>query len=184
MKNSPQKYNFWLATILIIAVLIFRVISNQLFIYNFTPVIAVALFAGSKLKDEKYAVLLPIVCLFISDVVLSFLNNFNILHGTLFFTYGALLLIFVLGRFLQKDGINFSQTALYSILSSILFFVLTNFGVWLLGNMYAHNIKGLIECYTLAIPFNKITWIGDLIYVFGLFGVYQWFSVKSTVATR
>ncbi len=184
MKNSTSTSNFWLATALIIASLIFRIVSNQLAFFNFTPVIAVALFAGAKFKDNKWAFLIPIITLFISDAVLAYLNNFSLLHETILFTYGSLMLIIALGKVLQKDKLNVPKIAGLSILSSALFFILTNFGVWAFGNMYTHDIDGLIKCYVLAIPFNKVSWMGDMVFSLALFGAYEWMQAPSTNITK
>jgi hypothetical protein len=57
-----------------------------------------------------------------------------------------------------------------SLLSSVVFFVVTNLGVWLGGYGYAHTWDGLVECFTLAIPFFQYTLAGDLCTVAVLFG--------------
>lgn len=61
-----------------------------------------------------------------------------------------------------------------SLFSSILFFIITNFGVWApSSNWYPHTLNGLIECYTLAVPFFRNTILGDLGYTVILFGGFE-----------
>ena len=62
-----------------------------------------------------------------------------------------------------------------AILSSVLFFIVTNFGVWLTGGgwFYPKTLQGLIECYTLAIPFFRNSLAGDLVYTGVLFSLFE-----------
>lgn len=181
METTKLNNNFWLITGLILAAVIFRIIPHP---FNITPMIAIALFAGAKFKDAKWAVVIPVVSLFISDVILSYTNHYELLHNTIFFTYGSLLLIILLGRLLNNSATNTVKTVGFSLVSSLIFFIITNFGVWLFGNMYTLDFDGFIKCYVLAIPFNKFSWAGDLFFVLALFGVYEWISKKSNVTSK
>ena len=183
MKTSTTNNNLLLATILIITSLIWRVLSNQFSLFNFTPIIAMSLFAGARIQNNKMALVIPIITLFISDLVLAYLNNFSILHKTILFTYGSLILIIALGKLLKNEKLNVAKTASFSLLSSAIFFILTNFGVWLFGNLYTLNIDGLIECYLMAIPFNKFSWLGDLAFSISFFMIYEWLSVKNSISS-
>jgi hypothetical protein len=58
-----------------------------------------------------------------------------------------------------------------SLLGSILFFFITNFGVWA-GGFYGYTAGGLSKCYVMAIPFFKGTIMGDLFYNLVFFGGY------------
>ena len=78
MKTSNSNNNFWFITGLILVAVILRIISNQLNLFNFTPVIAIALFAGAKFQDKKWSFIIPIVSLFISDVIL--VKNLQLFH--------------------------------------------------------------------------------------------------------
>jgi hypothetical protein len=57
-----------------------------------------------------------------------------------------------------------------ALASSIIFFVLTNFGVWAFGSWYPKTWEGLVACYVAAIPFFHNTLLGDAFYVSVLFG--------------
>ena len=184
MKTQIKNNNFWLITGLISAAVIFRILSNTFFFFNFTPVIAIALFSGAKFQDKKWSVIIPVVSLFISDVILSYLNNFDIFHNTILFTYGSILLVILLGRLLNSERLNISKTAVFTLLSSLLFFVITNIGVWLFSNMYTLDLTGLTKCFVLAIPFLQKSIAGDLFFATVLFGVYELVSIKLTSGSK
>ena len=131
---------------------------------NFTPITAIALFSITRLDNKLLASLIPLICLYISDLFLGF-YSINI------FVYSSFLLISLLGNYIGK--INLSSV----VLSSILFFTISNFGVWLLG--YPRTIEGFLTCYVNAIPFFGFTILGDLIYSFLIKFIYE--SLKNKV---
>lgn len=131
---------------------------------NVAPIAAMALFGGVYL-DKKYALIVPLIALFISDIFIGF-------HDTMVFVYGSFLLTGVIGIWLRQRK-SFLSIFLGALTSSILFFLITNFGVWLVGTMYPKNANGLLESYILALPFFRNTILGDLFYT-GLFvGGYE-----------
>lgn len=172
MNNSK----FWLITGLILLAVISRILPFH--INNFTPLIAVALFAGAKFDDKKWSILIPIVSLFISDAILAYQNHYALFHDTIFFTYSSILLIIFLGRTQLMGKLNIAKTFGVTLVSSLIFFVISNLGVWFFGNMYSLNFSGLMQCYIMAIPFNKFSWLGDLVFTFILFGTYEYVSNK------
>ena len=91
---------------------------------NFSPMIAIALFSGAYLK-KKHSLWFPIMLYLISDLIMG-------LHGVVLFTRGSVFLISILGRILRQRR-SMSNNVVYALLSSILFFIVTNFGVWLTG---------------------------------------------------
>ena len=116
---------------------------------NFTPVTAVALFSIINFKNKYIAVSIPIICLFVSDLILG-ISLINL------FVYFSFILISGIGYLFRK--INIKSV----LLSSIVFFLFTNFGAWLIG--YPKTLEGLITCYIAAIPFFGYTLAGDLFY--------------------
>ena len=139
---------------------------------NFTPVVAIALFSGFYLK-KKYAVLIPLSLMVITDLFLG-------LHSVFVFTWGSVILISVLGV-IQKKRKSALTIAGSSIMSAILFFVISNFGVWLSG-YYTYSLEGFITCYVRAIPFFRHMLSSTLLYSTVLFGVYELIAkrVKNT----
>lgn len=131
---------------------------------NFAPISAMALFGGTYL-NKKYALAVPIIAMFVSDIFLGF-------HSTMLFVYGSFTLTGLIGIWLRKHK-SLKNVVLVAISSSLIFFVITNFGVWLEGRLYPLNLSGLIESYFLAIPFLRNTFLGDLFYTGLFFGSYE-----------
>jgi len=139
---------------------------------NFTPVAAIALFGGAYL-NKKYAVLVPLVLMVASDAVIG-------MHNVVIFTWGGFILTSLLGIWIKKHkGIYGIVSA--SIVSSLLFYIVSNFGVWLMG-WYPRNLVGLINCYIMALPFLRDFTLGTLLYTSAFFAVYDLIakSVKDT----
>ncbi|MDO8643637.1 MAG: hypothetical protein Q7S00_01540 [bacterium] len=129
---------------------------------NFTPIAAIALFGGAFFRDKRLAILVPFAALFLSDLILGF-------HTQVFSVYLSFFLILLLG-FKLRENQKILPVARMTLMSSVLFFVITNFGVWLLDGLYPRTVAGLIDCYAMAIPFFHQTVMGDALYVVGLFG--------------
>lgn len=136
---------------------------------NVAPIAAMALFGGVYL-DKKYALVIPLVAMFFSDIFLGF-------HNTMLFVYGSFLLTGLIGLWL-KDRKTIANIILATLTSSILFFLITNFGVWLVSGMYDRTLSGLVQSYYYALPFFRNTIIGDLLYTGLFFGGYEIISVK------
>ncbi len=160
--------NFIIATVLILFAAFSRLIPHPM---NFAPIAAIALFAAVYM-DRKYAFILPIAAMLLSDIFIGF-------YSGIWWVYGTFALIALFGLWLKKRVENKSGLGkagyIYAttLVSSIVFFLVTNFGVWISGFMYEMNFKGLIECYTMAIPFFRNSLGGDLFYVTALFGAYE-----------
>ena len=120
---------------------------------NFTSLIAISFFIPAQL-GRKY---LPAVLIsfFITDLFIG-------IHNTLIFTYGSVLLIGILSKYLNK---NISYRFLGALISAVIFFVVSNFGVWFIGGLYSHSIEGLTQCYIMAIPFFAQTLVSTIIYI-------------------
>ena len=116
---------------------------------NFSPVTAIALFGGLYFSNKTMAYLVPLFFMALSDLFLGF-------HSISVVVYAAFLLVSFIGTQTKKPSV------FTILLSSISFFVITNFGVWLIG--YPKTWTGLVECYTLAIPFFRNSLLGDFFY--------------------
>ena len=149
---------------------------------NFTPIGAIALFGGAYLKNRYHAFLIPIAALWISDLILnnfiySFYSDFTWFYPGFLWQYFSFTLIIVIGYFFLKK-INFKNVFITSISSSLLFFIITNFGVWISGSMYTLDFQGLITCYIMALPFFKGTLLSFICYSTFLFGVLELYKQK------
>ncbi|HVF69159.1 MAG TPA: DUF6580 family putative transport protein [Xanthomonadales bacterium] len=131
---------------------------------NFAPIAAMALFGGAYL-NRKYALTVPLVAMFISDLFLGF-------HASMPLVYIGFFLTGVIGLYLAKHKTVYSVVGA-SLLSSILFFFLTNFNYWYATALYPKTIGGLFLSYYNALPFFRNSIVGDLLYVGLFFGAYE-----------
>jgi len=144
----------------IVAAALFRLLPH---LPNVTPVTAMALFSGVYFTNKKYAFLIPLLVMFLSDIVLGFS------YITLF-VYASFVLVSYIGYASKKIKIT------TILLSSISFFVITNFGTWLIG--YPKTLNGLMECYTLAIPFFRNSLIGDFLFAGLMYYGFEFISKR------
>ncbi len=152
---------FLLPLVIISVAVLIRVIPHA---PNFAPIAALALFSGFYL-DKRYALILPLGAMFLSDVIIGF-------HDTMPYVYGSFLLTAFLGMALKKHT-RVSTVLLASLTSSLLFFLLTNFGVWMGGLLYPKTVSGLMDAYYYALPFFRNTVLSDLMYTALFFGGYE-----------
>ena len=124
--------------------------------YNFTPLLAAGVFSGFYFRQFFLGLFVIIVSMFIGDLFLGF-------HSTMFFTYIALIVPVALGIFMRR--FKFTAIVVTSLISSIAFFLITNFGAWLTLDIYEKNFAGLINSYVLAIPFFHNTLISTFLYL-------------------
>jgi hypothetical protein len=154
----------WLCFLLILLAAASRLLPHP---SNFTPVGALGLFAGAYISLRRYW-LVPIMALLVSDVFIGFYNPVAMV-----FVYMAFIGCALLGRIMLSSGRNVIRIGFSAFLSAVLFFVISNFGVWLAGLYYPMSLTGLLQCYAMAIPFFGNTLYGDLFYVTVLFGIYE-----------
>lgn len=132
---------------------------------NIAAITSLLIFSGVYLP--KRFLWTPFLALLISDYFIGF-------YGTdMLWVYGSYLLIGLLGFWLKSHK-KFTNIIFTAFTSSVLFFLITNFGVWAPPNKwYNHTLEGLIQSYTLALPFFRNSLIGDLAYTIVLFGGYE-----------
>ncbi|MBO6794472.1 MAG: hypothetical protein JJ895_11215 [Balneolaceae bacterium] len=170
----------------ILAAALSRLIPHPL---NFAPLGAMSLLGAAYLSDKKFAFIFPMVAYFVTDL---FINNivYGAYYGgfTLFtpgfgWIYGAIAAIVLIG-FVVLKKVTLPRVIGSSLLASIAFFVISNFGVWLSDPDYPLNAAGLILCYEMALPFFKNTVMGDLAYSAILFGGFEFALSKTTVLQK
>lgn len=162
---------------IVVAVSLYRIFPHP---YNITPVMALALFAGTYFEKKWMAFAVPLVSMFLADLFLG-------LHNTIIFVYGAMAVAVLIGFWLQ-NRVSSLKVIGATISSSLIFFIVSNFGVWLVSGYYSKNWAGLIECYTLALPFLQRSMMGDLLFSGVLFLSYwqiqkYWLSAKEVQRT-
>ena len=131
---------------------------------NMAPMAAIALLAGSKSTSRWQSFGLVLGAMFLSDLVIGF-------HSTLPFVYVAFAITILVGEWLrERKGVASLAGATFG--SSLMFFFLTNFGVWATQNLYPKSAAGLLACYTAAVPFFSSSLVGDFMYVGIFFGLF------------
>jgi len=139
---------------------------------NFTPMLAVALFGGAMLSGGP-AYVVPLLAMFASDLALG--HSFGWMTLVI---YSCFLIGVGLGQWLGKNRTS-ARTGLAMLCGSLLFYVITNFAVWILPDsqhtvgLYPRTLDGLIQCYWMALPFFRNSLAGDLFWTAMLFGVFD-----------
>ena len=145
---------------------------------NFTPIIAVAIISGYFFKNINLSLLILLAAMLISDLFIGFYEN-------VIFVYASLLFItFVFHKISKK--INFKNLFIYGFAGSLIFFIVSNFGVWALGSpgvsdiVYEKSLNGLIQCYVLAIPFFGNTFLSTIIFAYPAIFIYRTLTARTS----
>ena len=164
----------------VLAAIVFRLLPHP---WNVTPVGAMFLFSGATFRSRREGLLVPLAALMLSDyAVVHFLypGQFRWFSPV---TWAAFVLVGLIG-FALRDRMTFGRVAGASLAGSVLFYVVTNFGVWFRGTMYPHTPGGLAACYVAALPFFRNTLLGDLFYAAVMFGSYYWIAQRRLAPAR
>ena len=151
-KKNLKKYYFPIVLILILSFI--RIIPHP---WNFTPILATGVFAGFYFKQFFLSLFIVIFSMFLGDLYFGF-------HSTMIFTYFSLAIAVAFGLFIKH--FKYIEILLSGLASSVCFFIVTNFGAWLVLDMYEKNLADLLKSYVLAIPFFHNTLISTFLYLF------------------
>lgn len=134
---------------------------------NVAPIAAMALFGGVYL-DKRLALVLPFLAMVVSDFFLGF-------HATMPYVYASFAMTSLLGLWLKnhKSPMTILGTTLAG---SVLFYLVTNFGVWQMTSLYPKTFFGLWQCFIMALPFFRNTVLGDLFYTAVFFASYEFLA--------
>lgn len=137
---------------------------------------SVALFGSAVFLNRFAGIALAIAAMAVSDYFLG-------MHSTLPFVYGAMALSGLLGFLLRADRtpLRVLGTALAG---SVLFFLVTNLGVFLVQDLYPRSISGLVQCYVMALPFFQNSLAGDLLFTAGLFTIFHLAAREKSAAIK
>jgi hypothetical protein len=159
---SSMRAKLFTISAIIFALAMFRLLPH---LPNVSPVAAMALFGGAYFADKRMAFLVPLLALFLSDLALG-------LHNSIIFVYAGFALTVAIG-FLLKGKVTITNTAFATVVSSVLFFLLTNLGAWMTSGLYARSAEGLMQAYVAGIPFFQNSLLGNLVFVAVIFGGYH-----------
>ena len=123
---------------------------------NFTPTIALVIFTGYFIKNRYTVLLIILISQGISDFYIG-------LHDSMLFIYFSFLLIAFISPLVIKK-LNLSSVITASLIGPVIFFIISNFGVWYSMNIYSNDMRGLIECYLAGVPFFDETLISTLLF--------------------
>ena len=171
MKNVleiSKKEIFPISLILILA--ISRLIPHP---PNFTPIIAVAIMSSCFFKNINLSIIILVISMLLSDLFIGFYYN-------IFFVYFSLILITIIFFKINKK-INYKTLLIFSFFGSLIFYIISNFGVWMLGNLYEKNVSGLINCYILAIPFFKNTFLSTALFSYATYFAKNYYIKKTNI---
>ncbi|MEY4615188.1 MAG: hypothetical protein RJB66_148 [Pseudomonadota bacterium] len=150
IKNKTLIDAFWIVLLLVVS----RLVPHW---PNVTALGATVLLAPRWFRDNKLVLLVPLVAMLVSDSLIGF-------HETMIYTYSAVFMVSWLSLN-AKETSKLSQWVSWGLFSSLSFFVITNFGVWLASGMYAKSLSGLILCYWNALPFLGYEMLGTSLYL-------------------
>ena len=174
-----NKSNLLVLFILILACALYRVWDSRPM--GFAPQIAMALFAGSIIKDKRFAFLFPVLSLFISDLLYQFLYSQGLSTIQGFYSgqwqnYLLIASITVIGFFINKNKIG--QIFIGSLAGAVYFFLISNFMVWIGGGWdinnqpYPRSFDGLMLCFSEGLPFFKWSLLSTLLFNGIFFGTF------------
>jgi len=178
-----NKTSIWYLVILIIVAAVYRV--TPLREYGFAPHIAMALFGGAVIKDRKWAFALPLFSMFVSDALYEILyqNGMSSIQGFYsgqWLNYLVIASVVIVGFFMKR--INIVNIFVYSLIAPTWFFLLSNFTVWLGAKTIPQTWAGLMETYTLGVPFYRQSIFATILFSTVFFGAYYLLNRKKSVA--
>ncbi len=152
-----NKRSLFILTVIVVAA-ITRLLPHP---SNVTPIAAIALFGAASFSNKRLALILPLAAMFLSDLVIGF-------HNTIIYVYVSFIITSIIGL-LIRNNVNYKTVIAGSLVSSVLFFLITNFGVWVASNS-AGFPQSLLTTYELGLPFFRNEIIGTLLFNGVLFG--------------
>ena len=172
---SKNLESYYFPIVLILILSFSRIIPHP---PNFTPIIAVAIMSSYFFKNIYLSCATLLISMLLADAFIGFYNNMLFVYLSLF------LVAFVFFKISKK--INFKNLFICGFIASLIFFIISNFGVWALGSpgvydvAYEKNLNGLVECYILAIPFFGNTFLSTLIFAYPAIFIYNSLAARAS----
>ena len=184
--NINKSYSSFLAIGIIVLAVVSRLIPHP---YNFAPFGAIALFSGAMIGNRYLAMAAPCIAAWLSGVILnntvyqSMFTEFTWVDYNIFWQCLSYVLTSWLGMTFLSSKNSALKLGLSAVASSLIFFLISNFGYWASGLFYAKDGMGLIRCYFNALPFYGASLAGDLLYTMAMFGIYYALIGRRMMAT-
>lgn len=161
------------SVLLVLLLIIIGIGSRLLFIPNFTAVGAVAILGGSLLHKPLQSFAVTLLVMLVSDLIINklFFGLDTIFYDGALYVYVPILAFTLIARFFKT--LNFQRFAGLSAAFTVLFFLVSNFGVFISGTLYAKTFAGLQACYVAALPFALNIFVGTLLYGGIVLGIYK-----------
>jgi len=152
--------------------------------WNISPVPAICLLSGAYLTSASLGFGIGFCGYLLSDVLIHLVSGYPFFYKNLPFVYAGFLLYGVIGLTLRHHK-SAGRIAVAALASELVFFLVTNFGEWAIGdNLYPESFSGLLACYAAALPFWKNSLIGMCLYAPILFGLFALLESRVTVAGK
>tara|TARA_B100001778_G_scaffold60069_1_gene46719 strand:- start:224 stop:739 length:516 start_codon:yes stop_codon:yes gene_type:complete len=148
-----MKNDLMIPVIMMTLLVISRMISD---IPNFTATIALIMFTSYLIRDKFLSVLVILVSQIISDLYIG-------IYSSMFFVYGAYVFIALLSPIIMNK-LSFKSVLISSLVTPTIFYIVSNFGVWITGSTYPLSLDGLIMCYVAGIPFFDETLLSTVVF--------------------
>ena len=183
-KNASKiNLRFFVLVLLILVAAFSRLVPH---IFNFSPLNAICLFGAAKFSKKWQAFLIPIAACWLSDLFIinvsygHLYGNFTWFYNGFYWQYASYALITFAGLFIFKKT-TVSRVLSGVLTSTVIFFLVTNFGCFPGNPAYPQNIGGLMSCYAAGLPFVQGTFFGTLFYSAILFGTFALLQQRFTV---
>lgn len=179
--------------LLVLGLIVFGILTRFIFLIdgesilpNFSAIGAIAIFGAAYFKGPSRW-LIPFGIYWASDLILNnivyaeYYESFQLMGN--YWVYASFILAGVVGFYVMKKK-TLPRLVGASFGAAVIFFLISNFGVWAGGTMYMKDLGGLMTCYIAGIPFFWNTILGNLIYGFLLFGIYEWVMNRSFLSLK
>ena len=182
MNNNTK---FAISALLIILAASTRFLPHS--IPNVSPIAGMALFGAAYFNRSSFGLIIPLLALFLSDLVLNntILREFYPQTGFIWFTSLWVMLGFVavwaVGR-LGLKSVTVPNVLFSSLAGSLVFFLISNFSAFIELPIYTKDFSGLMTCYAAGLPFLKYTFIGDLAFTSVIFGLFAIVTSNNTIS--
>lgn len=181
MQVKSLKSNTAIVSILITTAICSRLIPHPA---NFAPMMAVGIFGGAFFQDRKWALIIPLLATWLSDLVINnivyaaYYSEFTWFYPGFYWQYVVYALTPWVATYIFREKITVRNLFVSGLGSGLFFFFVSNFGVWVSSTMYSSDAGGLLQCYLMGLPFLKGTLMGNIVYLLLLFGAYYFAELQ------